>query len=384
MERRANAKPRFLLGGLKQTVDLGYQARMREQGKKQPKMRVRKFAVVDLFCGAGGLAFGLKTAGLHVAAGVDLDPHCRHPLEKNTGAKFKLRDIADVTSDDLATWFGGAKIRILAGCAPCQPFSTYSQSRRTKDGRWSLLQQFQRLVKEAKPEIVTMENVPGLATQEVWAEFVATLERLEYKVSWKEVNCQDYGVPQSRKRLVLLASLLGPIKLVQPKLTARKTVRDAIGALPIIGAGKACSTDRLHAAASLSAKNLERIKVSGPGGTWRDWPVELRANCHTKPTGKTYPSVYGRMEWTKPAPTMTTQCYGFGNGRFGHPDQDRAISLREAAILQSFPIDYSFVDDETKIAFSNIGTLIGNAVPPKLAETIGRSITSHLRHIANL
>ena len=355
---------------------------MKSSQKQQMKTACRKFAVVDLFCGAGGLAFGLKTAGLHVAAGVDLDPHCKHPLEENTGAKFQLRDICDVTSDDLASWFGSSEIRILAGCAPCQPFSTYSQSRKSKDGRWSLLQHFQRLVEETKPEIVTMENVPGLATQKVWAAFISALKRLGYNVSWREVNCQDYGVPQSRRRLVLLGSLLGSIELIKPKSIEVKTVQQAIGGLPAIAAGASCPIDNLHTSASLSDKNLERIRASNPGGTWRDWPFDLRAECHTKITGKTYPSVYGRMEWTKPAPTMTTQCYGFGNGRFGHPDQDRAISLREAAILQSFPIDYSFVNNESKIAFQNIGTLIGNAVPPKLGEAIGRSIKSHVRRIA--
>jgi DNA (cytosine-5)-methyltransferase 1 len=355
---------------------------MKSSPKQEKKTARRKFAVVDLFCGAGGLAFGLKTAGLHVAAGVDLDPHCKHPLEKNTGAKFQLRDISDVTSKDLVDWFGSAEVRILAGCAPCQPFSTYSQSRKSKDGRWSLLQHFQRLVEEAKPEIVTMENVPGLATQKVWAEFISSLKRLGYNVSWSEVNCQDYGVPQSRRRLVLLGSLLGSIKLIKPKSIELKTVQNAIGGLPAIAAGASCPTDNLHTSANLSDKNLERIRASNPGGTWRDWPFELRAVCHTKITGKTYPSVYGRMEWTKPAPTMTTQCYGFGNGRFGHPDQDRAISLREAAILQSFPIDYIFVNGKSKIAFQNIGTLIGNAVPPKLGEAIGRSIKLHIRRIA--
>ncbi len=335
-------------------------------------------AVIDLFCGAGGLAFGLKAAGLRVAAGVDLDPHCKYPIEKNTGAKFKLRDIADLTSKDLSKWFGKAEIRVLAGCAPCQPFSTYSQSRKSEDERWSLLQHFQRLVEEVKPEIVTMENVVGLATQKVWADFTETLRRLSYEVSWKPVNCQDYGVPQSRQRLVLLASRLGPIELIKPDGTEPLTVKDAIGQLPAIAAGEVCESDPLHTSATLLPINVTRIRASRPGGTWRDWPENLRAKCHTKKSGKTYPSVYGRMEWSKPAPTMTTQCYGFGNGRFGHPEQDRAISLREAALLQSFPLSYNFVAPMERITFNSIGTLIGNAVPPKLAEAIGRSINYHL------
>ncbi|URD59896.1 DNA cytosine methyltransferase [Sphingomonas sp. KRR8] len=338
-------------------------------------------AVIDLFCGAGGLAYGLASAGLTVKAGVDLDPSCKHPLEANTGATFECRGVEDLTAADLETWFGDADVRVLAGCAPCQPFSTYSQSRKSVDGRWELLKHFQRLSLELKPEIVTMENVPGLAKQEVWAEFIAALRGAGYRVSWCEVACEEYQIPQSRRRLVLLASLLGPIELRGSDTALRLTVKDAIGALPKIDAGQASPDDRLHASAGLAATNLERIRASRPGGTWRDWPEELRAPCHRKRSGKTYPSVYGRMEWDKPAPTMTTQCYGFGNGRFGHPEQDRAISLREAAIIQSFPTEYSFIPDDKPVSFERLGTLIGNAVPPKLGEAIGRSILSHIEAV---
>lgn len=154
-------------------------------------------AVVDLFCGAGGLAYGLKTAGLTVKAGVDLDPSCKHPLEENTGATFECRDVEDVTSADLENWFGKADVRVLAGCAPCQPFSTYSQSRKSVDGRWELLKHFQRLAIDFKPEIVTMENVPGLANQQVWKDFIAALQEAEYEVFWCEAACEEYQVPQS-------------------------------------------------------------------------------------------------------------------------------------------------------------------------------------------
>ena len=335
-------------------------------------------AVIDLFCGAGGLAFGLKKAGLNVVAGVDLDPACRHPIEQNTGATFACRDVSDVSASEIAGWFGNAEIRVLAGCAPCQPFSTYSHSRKERDSRWNLLSEFRRLAIEALPEVVTMENVPGLADQDVWREFVSSLEAAKYSVSWQRVACEDYGIPQKRRRLVLLASRLGTIRLQKPSEKSQLTVRKAIGSLPHLEAGETCPTDILHTSASLSAKNLERIRASRAGGTWRDWPSELRADCHARDSGKTYPSVYGRMEWEKLAPTMTTQCYGFGNGRFGHPSQDRAISLREAAILQSFPDDYVFLPPGEKITFTRLGTLIGNAVPPKLGEAIGRSIRAHL------
>jgi DNA (cytosine-5)-methyltransferase 1 len=343
----------------------------------------RRTAVVDLFCGAGGLTYGLKSAGLVVKAGVDLDPSCRHPIEHNTSAIFECRDVSAVEADDLEEWFGEAEVRVLAGCAPCQPFSTYSQSRKSVDNRWKLLTEFQRLALAVRPEIVTMENVPGLASQKVWKDFVAALRKADYHVSWREVACEEYGIPQSRRRLVLLASLLGPIELRKPEATKVVTVKDAIGDLPALKAGEASPHDPLHVSSTLTPTNIERIRASVPGGTWRDWPEGLRATCHTKDSGKTYPSVYGRMEWHKPAPTMTTQCYGFGNGRFGHPEQDRAISLREAAILQSFPKSYSFLAEEEKLTFSRLGILIGNAVPPKLGEAIGHSILYHLEAVEN-
>ncbi|MDR6530258.1 DNA (cytosine-5)-methyltransferase 1 [Caulobacter rhizosphaerae] len=332
---------------------------------------------IDLFCGAGGLAYGLKSAGLRVVAGVDLDPSCKFPLEKNTGAVFKQRDVTDLTTEDLVEWFGDAPRRVLAGCAPCQPFSTYSQSRKSKDDRWMLLREFKRLALAVKPDVVTMENVAGLAKQDVWTEFTDALRGAGYKVWAREVNCVDYGVPQARKRLVMLASLLGPIELEKPE-PIETDVFSAIGHLDPIPAGAAALDDPLHSASSLSDINLERIQKSRPGGTWRDWPESLRAACHRRPTGKTYPSVYGRMEWKKPSPTITTQCYGFGNGRFGHPDQDRAITLREAAILQSFPKEYQFLRKGEVVSFTRLGTLIGNAVPPKLGEAIGQSIQRHL------
>jgi len=337
--------------------------------------------VVDLFCGAGGLAYGLKQAGLSVAAGIDLDPSCKYPLETNTGAKFECRDVSGITAQDLQQWFGGASVRVLAGCAPCQPFSTYSQSRKSIDNRWTLLREFQRLALATLPEIVTMENVRGLAKQEIWTEFTTALKDAGYHVFWREVDCTTFNIPQSRHRLVLLASRFGRITLQMPEKASEPKLEDFIKNLPPISAGEASADDPLHASASLSPLNMRRMKASKPGGTWRDWPKRLRAKCHTRKTGKTYPAVYGRMEWDKPAPTMTTQCYGFGNGRFGHPSQNRAISLREAALIQSFPPNYVFLKEGEVVSFARLGRLIGNAVPPKLGEAIGHSICAHLEYI---
>lgn len=338
--------------------------------------------VVDLFCGAGGLAYGLKEAGLTIAAGVDLDPACEFPFKENCGGHFELKSVASLSASDLEQWFEGSDVRVLAGCAPCQPFSTYSQSRKTLDTRWDLLRSFLRLAVEAQPEIVTMENVRGLSARPIWKEFVNGLLGAGYHVAWDEVLCTDYGVPQSRKRLVLVASRLGPIKV--PRAATGQvpiTVREVIGELPKLKAGQADRADPLHVASKLSETNLRRIRASKPGGTWRDWPESLRAACHKKETGETYPSVYGRMSWDEPAPTMTTQCFGYGNGRFGHPEQDRAITLREAAILQSFPRDYEFLPQGQRATFAKVGMLIGNAVPPKLGEAVGRAIVEHLQAI---
>ena len=212
----------------------------------------------------------------------------------------------------------------------------------------------------------------------VFDDFVAKLVGYGYHTWFDVVECAQYGVPQTRRRMVLLASLHGPIDMIQPTHRKPKTVKQAIGRLRPIEAGQASPRDKLHMASSLSSKNLARIRASRPGGTWREWPARLVADCHKEDTGRSYPSVYGRMEWGKPAPTMTTQCFGYGNGRFGHPEQDRAISLREAAILQSFPRNYEFVEPDLPIQFTPVGRMIGNAVPVGLGRVIARSITRHL------
>jgi DNA (cytosine-5)-methyltransferase 1 len=226
-----------------------------------------------------------------------------------------------------------------------------------------------------------MENVAKLACHQVFDEFLSALDKAKYEVTWDILDCRLYGIPQSRRRLVLIASKLGKPHLpapTTPDVLQWKTVRQSIGDLPCIAAGEAHQLDPYHVSSSLSDTNLRRIKASKPGGTWRDWPIDLITPCHKKKSGKTYPAVYGRMEWDRPAPTMTGQCFGYGNGRFGHPEQDRAISLREAAILQSFPRQYAFASRKDEIYIKSAGLMIGNAVPPKLAETIGSAIVEHI------
>jgi DNA (cytosine-5)-methyltransferase 1 len=294
--------------------------------EKRIKERSGKSIVaVDLFCGAGGLTRGLLDAGLDVRLGVDLDKTCRHPYESNNaGAKFLLRDISRLKPSDINEAWADADIRLLAGCAPCQPFSSYTQGQDWKrQDQWKLLRAFAAIVEKCLPDIVTMENVPSLANHAVFSEFRKALEKKEYRIVWDVLDCRKYGVPQSRKRLVLIASRLGMPALptaTHPVPKKWKTVRKAIGKLPEIAAGEMDSKDPLHVSSRLAPINMLRINASRPGGTWRDWPAELVAPCHKRQSGSTYPGVYGRMEWDSPSPTITGQCYGFGNR---HGDNDR-------------------------------------------------------------
>lgn len=344
----------------------------------------RPIRAIDLFCGAGGLTHGLGLAGIDVRLGVDIDPACAFPYENNNRAAFLLASVETLDARQLTPHFGKPGLKLLAGCAPCQTFSTYHRKAPEADGRWWLLRHFARLAHELSPDLVTMENVPRLVEHDVFAEFVAGLEADGYSVSHGIVDCAAYGVPQQRRRLVLLASRLGPISLLPPERFGGRpqTVRQAIGGLPPLEAGAEDPSDPLHRCSALSATNLRRIRASRPGGAWRDWPEDLIAACHTKRSGKTYPSVYGRMCWDAPAPTITTQFYGFGNGRFGHPEQDRALSLREGAILQGFPANYAFVPPGGTVCRKTIGRLIGNAVPVALGEVIGKSLMLHAAETA--
>lgn len=357
------------------------------QDSLKPPRKVKGIHAVDLFCGAGGLSCGLSGAGISVVAGVDLDDACRFPFEANHApAKFVHKDVYRLDASELRSWWPSDGFRLLAACAPCQPFSTYSQPSRREgspgdDSRWSLLARFGELASAVRPDFIVVENVPQTLGTSVFQELVRRL--YEYDVWTSVVDTGEFGVPQTRRRLVMIASLHGRVSLpIQgPELQERSTVRRSIGGLPPLAAGEVCASDPIHRASRLSAENLARIRASKAGGTWRDWAEDLRSPCHQSLSGATYPSVYGRMEWDKPAPTITTQCFGFGNGRFGHPEQDRAISLREAALLQTFPPGYKFVAPGEPVRFNRVGRLIGNAVPVKLAEAIGAAL---VRHVATM
>ena len=343
--------------------------------------KLTPISAVDLFCGAGGLTHGLQQAGIRVEAGIDIERQVQYIYEKNNpGSKFYNWNLAQRDSSDIDKLFKVGQYKLLAGCAPCQPFSKLTVKEKKCHSNWDLIKHFGILVKDILPEFVTMENVPELATrgQSVFSQFISTLKDNKYHLDWKIVNCRDYGIPQSRRRLVLLASRLGEIFV--PGGTYQhsdqwKTVRTTIERLPPLEAGEADPSDPMHRAPKLSLLNLKRMRATKHnGGTRRDWPIELILNCHKKISGHSYGCNYGRMWWDKPAPTMTTHCTGIGNGRFGHPEQDRTITLREAALFQSFPKNYEFFPDEMELSRGAVERMIGNAIPPLLAEVLASEI----------
>ncbi|WP_321369508.1 DNA (cytosine-5-)-methyltransferase [uncultured Draconibacterium sp.] len=346
---------------------------------------VENCAVVDLFCGIGGLSHGFVQQEFNVIAGIDIDESCKFVYEANNNASFLKKDVAELKGEELQNLFPKGKVKVLVGCAPCQPFSSYSfKVKKPDESKWKLLYSYARLIEETLPEIISMENVPSLISfkkDNVFESFVNVLTKNGYHVWHKIVYAPDYGIPQVRKRLVLLASRLGPIRLIPPthKPENYLTVRDVIKDLPALRDGETDKNDLVHSTRELSILNKKRIRATPEGGGWKDWDQSLLLDCHKKKTGQTYSSVYGRMKWDEPAPTMTTQCIGLGNGRFGHPEQNRAISAREAAIFQSFPVDYKFIENEDAISLTNLAKHIGNAVPVKLGEAIAISIKKHLQ-----
>ena len=348
-------------------------------------MRSKSIVAVDLFCGAGGLTRGLLDSGVQVVAGYDVDEACKYSYEHNNKpATFVMESIVSLTGKQLEVLYPRGSWKVLVGCAPCQPFSRYANSSKSRAKEWSLLRHFARLVEELRPDVVSMENLIELERHKVYDDFSRALADLNYEVSAHKVYCPDYGIPQHRTRLVVFASRLGTMSLPPPSHSPGNynTVRDAISGLTPLQAGEVCHVDSLHRCSALSGLNLRRIKHSKAGGTWRDWPKDLISKCHQRKRGSTYPSVYGRLEWDRPSSTITTQFYGYGNGRFGHPVQNRALSLREGAILQTFPERYQFVKPGSPHHFKTIGKLIGNAVPVRLGTIVGKTIVHHLNTIS--
>ena len=332
---------------------------------------------VDLFCGIGGLTHGLLLAGVAVQAGVDNDPSCRHAFETNNdGAEFVCKDVREVKFADLEPYYATAGVTALVGCAPCQPFSAHNRRKKRSDADCSLVTEFARLVREGTPDLVSMENVPGLAKHPAFDDLIETLTALGYEVSpTRIVSCERYGVPQRRRRLVLLASRRGPISLPYWG-AAPPTVGDCIRALPPIEAGAACPDDPVHAAMPLSPTNHRRMTQSRPGGSWADWDDDLVNECHKNAH---YPAPYGRMTWDDLAPTITTQFCYYSTGRFGHPEQNRAISVREGALLQTFPRDYVLFDAKKPLTIRELSRHVGNAVPVRVGSAIGTAFCGVLQ-----
>jgi DNA (cytosine-5)-methyltransferase 1 len=339
--------------------------------------------VADFFCGCGGTSKGLELAGLEVALGLDFDLDSSKTYKSNfPAAKFIQRDIKEVTCLEVASALNLQRddILVFCGCAPCQPFSKIKTHKKLDDTRVGLLTHFGRFVKHFHPEYVVVENVPGIQStqsdQGPLKEFLVLLEAEGYSSSCirtEVVECQFYGVPQRRRRLVLIASKTGesapwPVRTHGPENLP--VVWDFISSLPEIGAGETHPDIPDHQSMRLSPTNLRRLKATPSEKGREAWPEELVLACHKGRQGHT--DVYGRLRKHALASAMTTKCISLSNGRFGHPEQHRALTVREAALLQTFPMDFEF-----RGSLISKARQIGNAVPVELAKAIGIAITTH-------
>ena len=341
-------------------------------------MKKHNIVGIDVFCGAGGLTFGLSSSGINIITGVDIDGTVEKTyLANNPGVNFLKEDIKKIRSSDLIKDINREKnYFLLAGCAPCQPFSVQNRERKN-DSRKSLMAYFTKLVIKLLPDYIVVENVSGFTnSNNSYHKFlVRSLTKNGYWYDEGILNAADFGVPQNRYRYVLIASRNGPINLPKPKyghnLKPYKTVLEVIRKYPPLRAGTYSELLPNHKARMLSSINLRRIRlVPKDGGSRSALPKNLELTCHKNHSG--HSDAYGRMAWQKPAPTLTCRCTSFTNGRFGHPTQNRAISLREAAALQSFPDSYIFYGNDTDVARH-----IGNAVPVALAKCLGTTILEH-------
>ena len=339
----------------------------------------RQWTAVDLFAGCGGLSRGIARAGFTIVSAVEIDELAARTYKLNHGnvENVLCRDIRLVKRRDLLPAAGG-EIDLVAGCPPCQGFSRVRRKNRTrssKDSRNSLIDDFRRLVRSLRPKAVFLENVPGIETYSLFKSFVAVLQHLKYEVACECVDLSDYGVPQRRKRVVLIAGRGFPISLPR-KSIKKRTVFDAIGGLE----SPRRSRRRLHNYRTTRAPQvMQRIKaVPKNGGSRTSWSKELSLKCHKKFRG--FRDVYGRMAWNSLAPTITGGCINPSKGRFLHPQQDRAITLFEAALLQTFPRRYRFPLESGRYP---IAEMIGNALPPLFAERVGKNIRRALEKHCN-
>lgn len=353
------------------------------QNSTQKSPILNQLKAIDFFCSGGGMSWGMQSAGVEVLAGIDFDANCEETYTANIkGAEFIHADVFDLNENDLEDKLSLSKNDdnlILIGCSPCQFWSIINTDRKKSKRSKDLLKEFRRFVEYFTPGYVVIENVPGVLKRKEesgLSEFIEWFKSNNYSVHFDIHEVSDYGVPQNRKRFTLIANRVSKIKLNPIKLEGTKlTVRDTIGihnGFPRVPAGNKDSSEFLHVVAGLKEINLRRLALTEHDGGTRMSYVDsddLAPVCH-KGDKENFKDVYGRMFWDKPAPTITTKFFSFSNGRFGHPEEDRAISIREGAVLQSFPKDYIF--KMTSIA--NTARMIGNAVPPKYAEAIAKAI----------
>ncbi len=337
--------------------------------------------VFDFFSGCGGTSNGFVQAGLKPVFALDFDRDAVETFQSNfRNTQVEHRDIRKLQTKSISTLIKDQKEApiLFCGCAPCQPFTKQNTTRIEKDERAPLLNSFARFVKGHQPHYVFIENVPGIQkikAKGAFDKFCRNLKKMGYSIATNVVAAQDYGVPQKRRRLVLIASRVGDIDLPNPTHGPEanreySTVEEWIRHLPEIEAGEEHPEIPNHRAARLSPLNLERIKATPVGGSRTDWPSYLELDCHKNYNG--HVDVYGRMKWDTPATGLTTRCISLSNGRFGHPEQNRAISVREAAAIQTFPDEFVFTG-----SLHSQAKQVGNAVPAKLAETFGRHILEH-------
>jgi DNA (cytosine-5)-methyltransferase 1 len=346
-----------------------------------------KLTAVEIFAGGGGLAVGLKRAGFTAVAAIELEKHAAATFKANhPDVQVFRQDVREISGAALLE-LGGGSIDVLAACPPCQGFSSLTSKYKRDDERNLLVGEVARLTEEIRPQAVMIENVPGLAKKgrPLFDDLVRRLEALGYICNWDILQVADYGIPQKRRRLVLLAGK--GFRIEMPKSTHSRTaakglprwrtVRDAIGhmndATPFVEAQKNGGAHLVdwHVVRTLSETNKRRLEQSKPGAPGKDTPDDLRPPCHRNGyTG--FSNVYGRMDWNGPSPTITAGCTTLSKGRFGHPDQARTISLREAALLQTFPPNYHF---ETDI-FERACEMVGNALPCDFAEAIARRVAT--------